>query len=135
MEKQIGTLCCSLPNSWHSLNLNSSYTMHHTVVKTFKGTRNIKLLHPHSNWIFNLNITEGFICTAQGHGSIKQYCPKICIYLIHLVLHRYILNHVHYQMDMDFILLLTTALCMNMFKVEKYFLCIFILCILFEKCV
>jgi hypothetical protein len=77
MERQIGALRHSVPNSWHSLNLNSSYAMHHTVVKAFKGTRNLKLLHPHSNWIFNPNITEGLICTAQGHGSIKQQCHRI----------------------------------------------------------
>jgi len=55
-------------------------------------------------------------------------------------------------MGMDFILLFTTALCINMFNVEKYFVCIIIiiiiiittttttiiiniLCILFENCV
>jgi len=36
-------------------------------------------------------------------------------------------------MDIDFILLLTTAMCMNMFNVEKYFVCIIILRIQFEK--
>jgi len=69
----------------------------------------------------------------------------MCIYLSHLVLHRYILNYAHYQMGMDFILLFTSALCMNMFNVQKYFVCIviiiiiiitiIIMCILFENCV
>jgi hypothetical protein len=57
----------------------------------------------------------------------------MCIYLSYLVLHRYILNYARYRMDMDFILLFTTALCKNMFNVEKYFVCIIIQCILFEK--
>ena len=28
---------------------NSSYAMHHTVMKVYKGTKNLKLLHSHSN--------------------------------------------------------------------------------------
>jgi hypothetical protein len=77
MERQIGALRHSLPTSWHSL--------HHTVVKAHKGTKNLKLLHPYSNWILSPSITEGLIGTTQGHGSIKQECHKICIYSGHLV--------------------------------------------------
>jgi hypothetical protein len=45
----LGILCTS----------NSSYAMHHAVVKAYKGTKNLKLPHPHSNWILNPSITEG----------------------------------------------------------------------------
>jgi hypothetical protein len=112
---------------------NSSYAMHHTFVKACRRTKNLKLLHPHSNWILNPSFTERLIFNAQGHGIIKQQCHKLCIYSSYLVKQIYILNYTHYQMDMDFILLLTTALCMNMFNVEKYFVSIIILCIQFEK--
>jgi len=64
---------------------NSSYAMHHTVVKAYKDTKILKLLHPHSNWTLNPRITEGLIYTAQGHVNYKQQCHKLCIYSSHLV--------------------------------------------------
>ena len=45
---------------------NSSYAMHHTVVNTYKDTKNLKLLHPHSNWILNPSITEGLNLHSTG---------------------------------------------------------------------
>ena len=51
---------------------NSSYAMYHTVVKAYKGIKNLKLLHHLSNWILIPSITESLICTAQGHRCIKQ---------------------------------------------------------------